>query len=234
MASDQPVSPVAIQEYLQNRPRWVRWSDRLRGRHYRVTRFPDRAEPLIIIAHTSYGSFGDAWAAQQIALAVEQDWPVAPAQCREVFDQILRDAPALVVVQLRRRNVCGCLGHRHVIVREAPFRESHEGFRSAGVGEMDIAYRRVETWQALPLSDTALDTKFLEGSRQVEFRNKQFRLKVLSILLHEINHLVSPREAEDSVRKRSLAFYHDSLAFYVENTVATLSLTIDRSFSRLG
>ena len=56
-----------------------------------------------------------------------------------------------------------------------------------------IGGARVETWQALPLSDTALDTKFLDGSRQVEFRGKQFRLKLLSILLHEINHLVSPR-----------------------------------------
>jgi len=99
---------------------------------------------------------------------------------------------------------------------------------------MDIAYQRVETWQALPLSDTALDTKFLDGSRQVEFRGKQFRLKLLSILLHEINHLVSPREPENSVRKRSLTFYHDSLGHYVDDAIATLSLTIDRSFSRFG
>jgi hypothetical protein len=138
------------------------------------------------------------------------------------------------VIQLRRKNLCGCLGHRHVVVKEAPFIESHEAFQAVSVGELDIAYRPVETWQALPLSDTALDAKFLEGSRQVEFRGKQFRLKLLSILLHEINHLAFPQEAEDSVRKRSLGFYHDALAYYGENAVASLSLTIDRSFSRLG
>jgi hypothetical protein len=228
------LSPAAIDEYLQSRPRWVRWSDWVRGRSYRTTRFPDRSQPLIVVAYGAYGSLGDAWAARQVALAIEQDWLAAPGSCREGFGEILLGAPGLVVLQLRRRNLCGCLGHRHVLVKEAPFAEAHEAFQAVSVGEVDIAYQRVETWQALPLSDTALDARFLEGSRQVEFREKQFRLKILSILLHEINHLVSPAEAEDSVRKRSLAFYHDSLANYVENAVATLSLTIDRSFSRFG
>jgi len=67
-----------------------------------------------------------------------------------------------------------------------------------------------------------------------EFHARQFRLRMLSVLLHETNHLVAPDEPETSVRERSLAFYHDALASYVENTIAMLSLTIDRSFSRLG
>jgi hypothetical protein len=234
MDLSQTLSPAAIDDYLQSRSRWVRWSDWLRGRKYRITRFPDRPEPLVVIAHRAYASFGDARAARQTALAIEQDWPAAPGHCREAFDEMLLAAPGIVVVQLRRKNLCGCLGHRHVLVKERPFAESHQAFQGAGVGEMDIAYQRVETWQALPLSDTALDTKFLEGSRQAEFRGKQFRLKLLSILLHEINHLVSPREPENSVRKRSLTFYHDSLGHYVDDAIATLSLTIDRSFSRLG
>jgi hypothetical protein len=228
------LSPAGIDEYLQSRPSWLRWSDWLRGRKYRITRFPDHPEPLVVIAHHSYGGFGDARAARQVALAVEQDWLAAPSHCREAFNEILLAAPGLVVVQLRRSNLCGCLGHRHVIVKEGPFAESHEALQAVSVGELDIAYQRVETWQALPLSDTALDVKFLEGTRQVEFRAKQFRLKLLSILLHEINHLVSSQEAEGSVRKRSLSFYHDALAYYVENVVDTLSLTIDRSFSRFG
>jgi len=120
------------------------------------------------------------------------------------------------------------------VVKEAPFAESHEAFGGARVGEVDIAYERVERWQALPLSDTALDSKFLEGTRLEEFRAQQFRLRVLSVLLHETNHLVAPDEPETSVRERSLAFYRDALASYVENAIATLSLTIDRSFSRLG
>jgi len=225
-----PPSPASIEQYLRSLPRWVRWRQWASGRRYRIARFSDRATPLVIVAH----SFRDATNARQVALVVEQDWPGVPQTCRDAYDEILFRAPELIVVQLRRKNICGCLGHRHVAVRETPFSEPHEALGRARVGEMDIAYERVETWSALPLSDTALDVKFLEGSRLKEFRAKQFRLKLLSILLHETHHLVASNEPEESVRARSLAFYRDALAAYVEDTLATLSLTIDRSFSRLG
>ena len=179
-------------------------------------------------------SFRDASRAAQLAVAVEQDWFLAPAVSRTAYEEILSRAPGLVIVQLRRKNVCGCLGHRHVLVSEAPFVEAHEGFRGAGIGEMDIAYDRIATWTALPISDGALDARFAAGSRLQEFHAEQFRLRVLSVLLHEINHLVFPKEPESSVRERSLAFYRESLAHYVENTVSTMSFTIDRSFSRFG
>ena len=223
-------SPASIEEYLRSRPRWIRWRQWASGRRYRVGQFSDRARPLVIVAY----SFRDTASARQLALAVEQDWAAVPNRCREAYDEILFKVPGLIIVQLRRKNVCGCLGHRHLIVKEAPFAEAHEAFGGVRVGEIDIAYERVKTWQALPLSDTALDTKFLEGPRLEEFRARQFRLRLLSILLHETNHLVAPDEPETSVRERSLAFYHDALASYVENTIAMLSLTIDRSFSRLG
>lgn len=227
-----PLSPAAIANYLRSRRRWLRWRDWTAGRRYRLAQFqadPDaRRGPLVVTAH----SFRDSQVARQIARAVEQDWPLVPARCREAYDEILFRAPDLVVVQLRRRNLCGCLAHRHVFVREAPFSDTHEAFAGAAVGEMDIAYQHVERWIALPLTDTAFDTKFLEGSRQEEFRAQQFRLKLLSIVLHETNHLVFPQEAENSVRERSMAFYREALAHYVADAVASLSLTIDRSFSR--
>jgi len=195
-----------------------------------ITRFPDRLRPLVVIAHY----FRDAAKARQIALAAEHDWLAVPERCREVYDAVLLKAPELVLVQLRKKNVCGCLGHRHMVVKEPPFAEPHEAFGGASVGEMDIAYERVRDWQPLPLTDTALDTKFLVGSRLDEFHARQFRLRVLSLLLHETNHLASPGEPEASVRERSLGFYRDALAFYVDEAVTSLSLTIDRSFSRFG
>jgi hypothetical protein len=225
-----PLSPTAIEEYLRELPRRVRWRLWLSGRRYRVTRFADRTTPLIIVAHT----FRDAAMARQVALVAEQDWAGVPPQCRASYDEILFKAPGLIVVQLRRKNICGCLGHRHLFVREAPFSEPHDAFGGAAVGELDIAYSRIATWQALPLSDTALDAKFREGSRLEEFHAQQFRLRLLSVLVHEINHLVRPHEPEDSVRERSIAFYREALADYVENAVATMSFTIDRSFSRFG
>ncbi len=229
-----PASPSAIRQYLNSRPRAIRWREWTTGRRYQLAQFQANAEarpgPLVVIAH----SWRDASIARQIAQAVEQDWPIVPVRCREAYDEILFRAPDLVVVQLRRGNLCGCLAHRHVLVREAPFAEAHEALASAAIGEMDIAYQRVERWLALPLTDTAFDTKFLEGSRQEEFRAQQFRLKLLSIVLHETNHLVFPHEAETTVRERSMAFYRETLSHYVSNAVATLSLTIDRSFSRFG
>lgn len=230
MTTEYSLSSAAILEYLHSRPRWVRWQEWLRGRRYLSTRFGDRSRPVVIVAHSSR----DGRAARQVSLALEQDWVEAPQNGRNVYDEILFCAPGLIVIQLRQNNLCGCLGHRHPAVREAPFAESHDAFGGAAVGELDIAYKRVETWQALPLSDTALDAKFLEGSRLDEFHKKQFRLKLLSIVLHEINHLVTPQVAESIIRERSMAFYHDSVGNYVENAVGTLSLTIDRSFSRLG
>ncbi len=229
MESGHTISAALIEDYLDSRPRFARWTEWLAGRRYRLARFGDRWTPLVVIAH----SFRDSSTSRQVALAVEQDWPGVPTCRREAYEEFLCKAPDILVLQLRRTNVCGCLGHRHVVVREAPFAEPHEAFGGAAIGEMDIAWRRVETWQALPLTDTAFDTKFLEGTRQEEFRAQQFRLKALSILLHEINHLVSPQEPENSVRERSLSFYRDAMANYMEETMASLSLTIDRSFSRL-
>lgn len=234
MEFEPAVSTATVKNYLHSRSRWIRGCEWVLGRRYRLAHFAGRATPMVIVAYSLRGRFRDAAVAQHIVHAVEQDWAAVPSRCREAYDEILFRAPELLIVQLRRKNLCGCLGHRHLVVREAPFAEAHEAFQGAKTGEMDIAYQRVESWLALPLSDIALDTRFLEGSRQVEFRAQQFRLKLLSVLLHEANHLVFANEPETSVRERSLAFYRDALASYVEAAMATLSLTIDRSFSRFG
>lgn len=227
--ADSPLV-VKIQSYLRARPRWMRWREWLSGRRYSFALFRGRSRPLVVVGH----SFRDAWRASQLIRAVEEDWPQVPAACCEAYEEILEKAPPVLVVQLCRTNICGCLGHRHVVVKEAPFAEPHDVMGGAPAGEMDIAFDRVEGWLALPLMDTALETQFMAGSRLEEFRARQLRLRLLSVLLHETHHIVYTREPEDSVRHRSLAFYRDALAAYVENTRATMSLTIDRSFSRFG
>ncbi len=220
----------AIERYLRARPRAVRWREWLARRRYMFAAFPDRSRPIVVVAHHSR----DVARAALIVHAVEHDWPTVPAACRESYTEILDKAPGIIVIQLRRKNVCGCLGHRHVVVKEPPFAEPHEAFAGAEVGEMDIACERVESWLALPLMDTALDTKFMAGSRLREFHDEQLRLRLLSILLHETHHMVFPHDREDTVRDRSLGFYREALASYVEYARATMSLTIDRSFARFG
>ena len=230
MPTDPPILARAIELYLRSRPRAARWLEWLAGRRYRLAAFPDRSLPVVVIAHR----YRDPARAEQIAHAIEHDWAETPGRCREAYEEILEHAPGLIVVQLRRKNLCGCLGHRHVIVKEAPFSEPHDAFGDAAVGEMDIAFDRVESWLALPLTDTALDTQFIAGSRLKEFREQQLRFRLLSVLLHEAHHMVAPQAPEDEVRERSLTFYREALANYVEIARATMSFTIDRSFSRLG
>jgi len=222
--------PDAVRAYLDSRPRWVRWREWLAGRRHALAPFPDRPKPLVVVAHCRR----DASKTLEMVRAIEQDWAEAPQACREAYEEILKGSPKLVIVQFRRSNICGCLGHRHVIVKERPFAEPHDALGGDPAGELDIAFERVEKWLALPLMDIALDTQFVAGSRLREFQAKRLRLQFLSILLHEINHMVRSQEPEASIRQRSLAFYRDALAGYVENAKASLSLTIDRSFSRLA
>ena len=228
MVQEPAVTPGAVQAYLESRPRWIRWREWLSGRRYAVAAFRDRQKPLVVVAHWRR----DSVKALEMVRAVEREWAEAPPECREVYSEILEHSPKLVIIQFRRINICGCLGHRHVIVKESPFAEPHDALGGDPAGELDIAYERVESWLALPLSDIALDTQFVAGSRQREFQATRLRLQLLSILLHEINHMVRSQEPEAPIRERSLAFYREALARYVENAKASLSLTIDRSFSR--
>ncbi len=224
------ISPTAIKAYLASRPRWVRWREWLAGRRYLIARFGDSERPLLVVAFQER----DRERAAVLERTLSADWQRAPAEGRKTYEGILSRAPRLIILQLHRNNVCGCLGHRHVAVQEKPFAFPHDALGGESYGEVDVAYERVKNWQALPLSDTALDAKFLEGSRLVEFHATQFRLRLLSVVLHEIHHLVSPREQESVIREQSLTFYRRALSHYVEGTVKTLSLTIDRSFSRFG
>ena len=230
MPPEQLPLAKAVESFLASRPRAARWLEWLAGRHYRLAAFPDRPRPVVVVAHRGHNPAR----AEQVAHAIEHDWVETPPPCRDAYEEILEQAPGLSVVQVRRRNVCGCLGHRHVVVKEIPFSEPHDAFGDAAVGEMDIAFDRVENWLAQPLMDTALDTQFIAGSRRKEFHDQQLRFRLLSILLHETHHMVTPQAPEDVVRECSLTFYREALANYVEIARATLSLTIDRSFSRLG
>jgi hypothetical protein len=230
MSEPGVISAVTIERYLRSRPKWIRWRERLAGRRYRVARFSDRERPLLVVAFQAR----DHSRVEVLERALAEDWQKVPSACREAYSEILRRAPRLIVIQLRRNNVCGCLGHRHVAVQEKPFAFADDALGVENNGEVDIAYERVKSWQALPLTDTALDTKFLEGSRLAEFHATQFRLRLLSVVLHEVHHLAFQHDPENSVRERSLNFYRVALSHYVESAVQTLAFTIDRSFTPFG
>jgi len=160
MVQEPSVMLDAVKAYLHSRPRWIRWRERLGGRRYAFAQFPDRPKPLVVVAYFRR----DAVKALEMVRSVERDWAEAPLQCRKAYEEILENSPRLVIVQFRRTNICGCLGHRHVIVKEPPFAEPHDALGGDPAGELDIAFERVERWLALPLMDIALDTQFVAAS----------------------------------------------------------------------
>ncbi len=220
----------AIEFYLHSRPWFIRMREWIAGRRFRACSFGDRRWPVLVVAHKAW----DAGRVADLEQALGREWADVPEDCRDTYDEILLRAPKVVVIQFRRTNVCGCLGHRHVVVSESAFTLAHDALGGEAAGELDIACERIRTWQALPLTDIALDSQFLDGSRQEDFHAEQYRLKLLSVVLHEINHLVYPQEPEASVRERSMGFYREALGAYAQSALKTLSFTIDRSFSRLG
>ena len=153
MCPEKPNLQAAILNHLRSRHRIIRWREWLSGRRYRLAPLSDRSRPLYVIAYR----VGDKGRAAEVARAIQRDWIESPAHCREAYDEILFRAPQLVVIQLHRKNVRGCLGHRHVAVRETPFATPHDAFGGEHDREMDIAYQQFLTWQALLLSDSALD-----------------------------------------------------------------------------
>ena len=223
---------VTVERFLRSLPTHRRVLDWLRGRRYLLAKLPTRQENPLVVAH----SVRDSGVAAEIRLALEHDWLATPPDCRKVYEDILAAVPGVVVVQLRRDNVCGCLGHRHMRVNERLFSEHFNGsdLRGQHVGEVDIAHEHIAAWEPWPLMNTALDSKFLPGSRLDAFRRRQFRLRLLSVVLHEANHLARPSEPESQVHARSTNFYREALASYFDSSFDTLSFTLDRSYSRLG
>ena len=239
--------PAQVERFLKSLPLRTRLGNWLRGRRFLSVRPGGQSagqtaaaargakpgaqeEKLIVVAH----SVRDANVAADLRTALEKDWFETPPACREDYEDILAEMPHLVVVQLRRDTVCDCLGHRHFRVRERLFSRHLQKFHGYEVGEVDLAHRRIAAWEPWPLMSTAFDSKFIPGTRLTEFRRRQFRLRLLSVLLHEANHLARPSEHEASVLSRSVNFYRNAMVSYFETSRNTLSFTMDRSFSRLG
>lgn len=115
MERELSVMGNAVKAYLHSRPFLVRWREKLVGRQYTFAAFPDPVKPLVVVAH----SRRDSVKALEMVRAVERDWAEVPQHCRDAYEEILRDSPKLVIIQFCRTNICGCLGHRHMVVRTA-------------------------------------------------------------------------------------------------------------------
>ncbi|OFW00357.1 MAG: hypothetical protein A3G20_00830 [Acidobacteria bacterium RIFCSPLOWO2_12_FULL_59_11] len=178
----------------------------LRGGEQVLVR-PAAELPLVLISYPR----GDEVGAAHLRESLEATWLTLPGPFRQRYGAILQNAPPLVVVLLRRRNICSCLGHHHPPGTESRLTRRLRNLSGVRTGELDLAYEAIRQWEPLPLSHLALPPE----ADTEEFSSFQWQLALLAVFLHEVHHLVSPQELEQAVRSRSQKFYTDVLAHFV-------------------
>jgi hypothetical protein len=181
----------------------LRW---LRGTEQILVR-PSPELPLVLITYAR----GDWDGMEHLKESLEETWLTLPAAFRERYQSILQQSPPFVVVVLRRRNVCDCLGHHHPAGTDSRLTRRLRGLSGVGTGEIDLAFEAIRDWEPQPLSHLALPPE----AATEELRSFQWHLALLAVFLHELHHLVSPQEPEVSVRKKSQEFYDDVLSHFV-------------------
>jgi hypothetical protein len=183
-----------------------RFYRRLRGAEQTLVR-PAAELPLVLISYAR----GDQEGVERLGEALQDTWPALPEAYRQRYRTTLESAPPLVVVLLRRRNICSCLGHHHPAGTESRLTRKLRALSGVRTGELDLAFEAIRDWEPLPLSHLALPPE--AGTE--EMTSFQFQLALLAVFLHEVHHLVAPEQTEQTVRRRSQQFYVDALSQFV-------------------
>ena len=178
----------------------------LRGNEQILVR-PASELPLVLIAYAK----GDRDGMEHLKESLEETWLTLPQALRSRYSDVLRRTPPFVVVVLRRRNLCACLGHHHPAGTESRLTRRLRGLSGVQTAEIDLAFEAIREWEPQPLSNLALQS----AADTEEFRSFQWQLALLTVFLHEVHHLVSPYEPELAVRGQSQQFYEDTLAYFV-------------------
>jgi hypothetical protein len=175
---------------------WQRLMERLRGRDQRLVR-PGEGYPLFLL---SFGK-GHSDAIDEIETIFAHRLPSLPHRILEPYVDTIANLPAMVVVILRPRNPCGCLGHYHPRGTESRLCRRISADLANPVGELDLAYQAIRGWEPHPIS--ALATGGLDG-RLVELR---FEAALLAVFLHELQHVAFPDRGERDIRGASNNLY---------------------------
>jgi len=182
----------------------------LRGSEQVLVR-PAPELPLVLIAH----SRRERAPAAELRGALEETWLTIPAEIRRHYDAVLKQVPPIVVVILRRRNPCGCLGHHHHPGTETRIARKLRALGGVPVGELDLAFQAIREWQPLPLSDLAIEPAVGAADRE-ELEVFRYRLGLLDVFLHELHHYAAPQEPEHAVREHSQRFYSSVFDAFVQ------------------
>lgn len=173
-----------------------RLTERLRGREQRLVRgrIPG---PLLLLSYPR----GQSEAADGVESAYAHLLPSLPEGIRSRYEDVLHRLPALVVVLMRTKNPCGCLGHHHVKGTESRLTRRLRADLNDAAGEIDVAWEAIRDWQPMPLSTMAA------GEMGGKIGGLHMEAALLSVLLHEMEHLAFPDKAEREVRTSSNDFY---------------------------
>ncbi len=182
----------------------------LRGTEQSLVR-PAPELPLVVIAHSP----GERAPAAELRGALEETWLTVPERVRRQYQAVLRSAPPMAVVLLRRLSPCGCLGHHHPPGTESRIARTLRARSGVKVAELDLAYQGIREWQPLPLSDLAAGPSLRDADRE-EMDVFRYRLGLLDVFLHELHHYAMPHEPEHAVRARSRKFYADVLDAFTQ------------------
>jgi len=182
---------------------WERFLDLVRGRDQLLVRPPGHL-PLLLITFPR----GREDVAHELEAAFTQTLPLLPPPLVQRYREVLESLPVLIVIVLRPRNLCGCLGHHH-----PPGSESRLARRLASdlggtqhVGEVDLAYETIRAWRPQPLARLA------EPRLETALERLHFRVGLLAVLLHELEHIAFPDRVESEVRHASDEFYRMVMA----------------------
>jgi hypothetical protein len=170
--------------------------ERLRGREQLLVRGPEEL-PLLLLTFPR----GGLAAAREVEAAWIHTLPALRPPVREPYRDVLSSLPVLIVVLLRRYNVCTCLGHHHPRGTESRLTRRLSSDLATAVGEIDLAYDGIRTWEPQPLSSLAA------GQMGGRLSDIHFQAAVLAVLLHELEHLAFPDRPEPEIRARSNRFY---------------------------
>lgn len=182
---------------------WERFWEWVRGRDQLVVH-PPESLPLLLITYPR----GSHEVARELESVYRNVLPHLPASLMERYREVLRALPAVMVLTLRRRNLCGCLGHCHPRGAESSLARrlaSELGGRER-VAEVDLAYEAIQEWRPKPLAALAAQQADPTVARL------HFRAALLAVLLHELEHVAFPERGEGIVRQASDELYSEVMA----------------------
>jgi hypothetical protein len=193
--NQRPLHPPGILERLV---------DRIRGREQLLARGGETM-PLLLLSYPR----GQDEAAREVEAAYTHTLRRLREEIVAPYVPVFAALPTMIVILLRARNVCGCLGHNHPRGAHSRLARRLSADLGSPVGEMDLAYEGIREWRPQPLSSMAVGEL---GGRLEEFH---VQAATLAVLLHEMEHMAFSEHGEQEIRARSNALYAEAMEQFV-------------------